>query len=189
MQGEQRGERDQERRRVQQRHGPPAGHGVEADAGHRRDEPQPLAHGLQDGVGRAEQLGREHRGQQRGLAGGQQRVGRAVGHRHEVDDPQVPAVVDGQQRQHGQGGQRIHPQQQRAAAHTVDEQAGQRRRDLGRGDAEDDHRAGGRAAGQLARPQGQRQPQGGVAEQRERLADEIQPRVAQPEQAAHHGVR
>jgi hypothetical protein len=120
----QRGGRDHERGRVEDRHRGAAGRRVQPGAGDRRHEPEALAHRLQQRVRLAELLGRHERHEQRGLAGGEQRVRPAVHDRDGVQEPD--AVTDEQQREHDPRARQIHRDQQRAAAHAIDEQPRER---------------------------------------------------------------
>ena len=120
---------------------------------------------------------RQQGGQQRRLAGAEHRVREPVDGGDRVEDPDVAAVVDEQQRQHGRSGGEVGDDQQPPARDAVDEQAGQRREQRRRGDEEHDHAGGRAAAGQHLGPHAERQPHRAVAEQRERLAGDVEPHV------------
>ena len=67
----------------------------------------------------------------------------------------------------------------------VHQPARQRRGELREREGEEHEARGAVRAGELLDPHAHRQPQGGVAEERQALAGEVQPRVAGGQQTAH----
>jgi hypothetical protein len=97
--------------------------------------------------------------------------------------------VDRQQRKDGRCRGEVGHDQQAAPPDAIDEHPGGRRRELRKRDREDDQARGAAGPGQLLGPDTQRQPHRRVTEQRQRLAGEVQPRVAAGEQAPHQSTR
>ena len=96
-----------------------------------------------------------------------------------------PRSWTSEQRQHGERGERVDDQQQRAAADAVHQQPAERRSELRRDDAQEHQPAAELEPVRSFDPQAEREPQRGVAEQAERLAGEEQTRVAVREHAHH----
>jgi hypothetical protein len=94
-------------------------------------------------------------------------------------------VVDREQRQDGERGERVDREQHGAAADPVDQQPGQRRCELRRDHAQDHQTRRGARAGQVLGPEAEREPQRRIAEQRERLAGEEEASVAMGQQPPH----
>jgi hypothetical protein len=155
----QRGGRAEEGQRVQGGHRGSAEHREQRGAGERREQTQALAQGLQRRVAVADELARKHRDEQGGLPGAEDH-GRGAQREHDgVDDPHVAGVVDQHERRDGEGAGEVDGDQQRSLTDAIDEQAGDRRGQLGEQEGEERQAGGAAAAGQLLDPHahGQRQ--------------------------------
>ncbi len=178
LQRRQRRGRAEKRGRVHDRHRSAAGNREEPRADERRDQPQPLAHRREGAVRVGQQVVGEHRLQQSRAAGGEDPGRPAVDERDEVDQPDLTAVVDEQEQQHDAGHRRVHEHQQRAAAHAVDDEPGERGDEPPQGQDEEDQACRRVRARERLRPDREREPHRRVAEHRQRLAGQQQAHVA-----------
>jgi hypothetical protein len=181
----QRGGRAEEGQRVQGGHRGSAEDREERGPGERREQTQALAQRLQRGVAVADELAGKHRDEQRGLPGAEDHGRRAQREHHGVDDPHVAGIVDERERGDGGGAREVDGDQQRSLTDAIDEQAGDRRGQLGEEEGEERQAGSAAAAGQLLDPYAHGQGERKVAEEREPLAGEVQPRVPQREEASH----
>ncbi len=149
----------------------------ESGAHERRDQSKTLANRSQEAVGVAELLRRQQHGQERGLGRTDEVAGEAVEEHREVDDPHVRRVVDEEQQHHQCGTQEVHADERGTSPHAVDHHAGDRREERGQGKEEEGQAGLGVRVRQLLDPDAEGEEHRGVAEEREALPDEIDPRV------------
>jgi hypothetical protein len=168
----------QEARRIEGGDGRAAERREEAGAGERREQAQRFAQRLHGGVAVADQLGREDRDEESGLAGAQERRRGAERGHHGVDDPDVAGVVDEEERGDGGGAREVDHDEQRALRQAVHEQARDRRRELGEEEGAEREAGGAVAAGERLDPRAHGEGEREVAEERECLASEVEAGVA-----------
>jgi len=161
------------------------GPGQQAGAEQRGDQPQALRHRLQRRVGLAQQVAGDQVGEQRGLPGGDQAVGRAVPEHHGVDQPDLAPAAHQQQRADQRRAAQVGPDQQRPAPQPVDDHPGQRRGHAPADEREERQPGRAVAAGKDLDPDPHGQPQGAVADDGEALPGDVDAGVAVGDEPAH----
>ncbi|MCW3066182.1 MAG: hypothetical protein JWN32_3354 [Solirubrobacterales bacterium] len=179
---------DRERDGVEARDHAAAHPGEQRRADQRREQAHALAERLEQRVGVPEQLLGDHHREERRLRRGEHRVAGAVEGGHDVEQPHVAAVVHQQQEEDARREHQIRHDHQRAPAHAIDEEAAERR-ERGRREDRQERQAGRRVrAGQRLRPHAEHEEHRAVAEGRQRLTRDEEPRVAVGEEPPHQDV-